>query len=768
MRALLSLTSLGLLALLAAASCGSDDGGKVAGGGVGGGSGDASSDAPAGGTGGGTILPDGSPGCPGGCDGGVCLSGACCALENVCEGVCCSAGDVCSFAACVTPGKLCIDATECDASEICDYSLGDPPPDGGATDAGQCQGGAELRTGRCLPKPPECAPGAEPKPGEAITCLPVCEYKPPVGQFNPTLKAHWIGGNIMMSPIVIQLDDDNCDGVVDERDIPEIVFSTFATNQYNNNGTLWAVSLVGGVFVEKWSVNPQTDRINPGRQLASGNIDGLPGNEIVACTEDGKVRAFRADGSSLWVSSAGGCFMPNIGDLDGDGQPEVVVESRVLDGKTGATLYTLTPANTENVVLSDMTGDGKLDIVSPTRIYKYDGTLIADTGLSGTYQAIGDFDKDGTPEVASIHKPTHMLSVWRYDASEPGNFKILRTGIDINGTAPNICPVGSSGYTTGGGPPTIADFNGDGTADVAVAGGIGYTVIDGTKILNPAIPANQTNLWLKETKDCSSSATGSSVFDFEGDGLAEAIYSDEHYLRIYRGTDGAELWKTCNTTGTLWEYPLVADVDADGKADIVVISNDYSSITCEGIKTRGLRVYGDESGNWVRTRRIWNQHAYHVTNVEEDGTIPTSEVKNWTVPRLNNFRQNVQPQGEFSAPDLIVSLLARCTSGYELVARVRNIGQASVPAGVVVGFYEEDPAAGGTQLGTGLTTKTLYAAEAEDVVLPLPNASPSVKNGTSQLFAVVDDGSPPHSWVECRTDNNKSPPASGACTTGPR
>ncbi len=516
------------------------------------------------------------------------------------------------------------------------YSLGDPAtsPDGG-TDAGadggpSCQGGASLATGKCLPKPPECATGAEPKPGEPLTCLAKCEYKPTPAAFDPKLKAHWDKGDIMMSPIVVQLDDDNCDQKVDERDIPEIVFSTFAGGKYNENGTLWVVSLVDGKLVEKWSKNPTVDPIHPGRSIAGGNIDGVAGNEVVVCTTAGKVRAYKADGSDLWTSPAAGCVMPSLGDLDGDGLPEVVVEGGVLNGATGAMKYALTPAGPGNFVLSDMDGDGKLDIVTPTRIHKgSDGTLLADSGLAGTYVAVGDFDKDGTPEVASINKPIHQLSVWRYDATATNKVKVLRTGIDINGTFANTCPAGSSGNTTGGGPPTIADFNGDQVPDVAVAGGIGYAVIDGSKVLNAAVPANQTLLWLTKTQDCSSAATGSSLFDFEGDGTPEVVYSDEQYFRIYKGTDGSVLWSTCNTTGTLVEYPLVADVDNDGGADIVVVSNAYSSIVCpkDNSKQRGLRVFGDDQGKWVRTRRVWNQHAYHVTNVDEDGTIPKNELQ---------------------------------------------------------------------------------------------------------------------------------------------
>ena len=131
-------------------------------------------------------------------------------------------------------------------------------------------------------------------------------------------------------------------------------------------------------------------------------------------------------------------------------------------------------------------------------------------------------------------------------------------------------------------------------------------------------------LWSKTTHDCSSAVTGSSVFDFNGDGKAEVIYSDEHHLWMYDGPTGTNLIpSTCNTTGTLWEYPLVADVDNNGQADIVVASNAYA-VTCpdDGSKQSGIRVFGSASGSWVRTRDIWNEHTYHITNINDDGTVP--------------------------------------------------------------------------------------------------------------------------------------------------
>jgi hypothetical protein len=772
---------------LVAASCGGNgqgSGGSSSTSSGSGGHGGASSSSGGSGQGGDLFVDAGDAGCTPGeaCgDGGLCTNGGlCCTKEKACGGVCCGDAEVCSFQQCVTPGATCVDATECPDGYYCEYALGDKP-DGGMPDGGSCKGGATLATGKCLPKPPECSPGQEPGPNDPITCLAKCEYKPPVGQFQPVLKYSWgdpkapnTQDSVMMAPVVVQLDDDTCDGVIDERDIPEIVFTTFASGKYNENGTLHAISIVDGQVVEKWSANAgATSPINPGRSIAAGNIDGVPGNEIVVCTTDGGVRAYDATGKALWVSEPGAsqadCFMPSLADLDQDGDVEVVISAKILDGKTGATVAALAPANQFNTVVSDMDGDGKLDIVTPTRIYHGDGTLLVDSGIAGSYPAVGDLDKDGIPEVVAVNKPTHQLYIWHVKPG--GGFEVVRQGIDINGNLnPNLCPAGSSGNTTGGGPPTVADFNGDGMPDVALAGGVGYAVFDGKKLMDPAVSNAQTLLWIRQTQDCSSAATGSSVFDFEGDGKAEVIYGDEVKMHVYAGPDGAVLYETCNTNGTLFEYPLVADVDNDGQADIVVVSNSYSGFTCaDGSKTTGVRIYGDAKGNWVRTRRVWNQHAYHVTNVDEDGTIPQVELPNYKQPKLDNFRQNVQPQGEFSAPDLVASISPQCGQPYGLVARVRNVGSASVPSGVYVRFYVDDPAAGGMELPGSplLTTKVLYPAEAEDLVLPLPNPPPGVLDGSKKIYAIVDDNAPPHAWHECRVDNDKSAGGSGACSGGP-
>ena len=102
------------------------------------------------------------------------------------------------------------------------------------------------------------------------------------------------------------------------------------------------------------------------------------------------------------------------------------------------------------------------------------------------------------------------------------------------------------------------------------------------------------------------------------------------------------LAKTPVGSATWAEEPVVADVDNDGHADIVVSSDFFR----QAADDTGIIVFQDVANKWKRTRRIWNQHSYHVTNVNEDATIPVTESAHWLVPGLNSFRTNAFVPGE--------------------------------------------------------------------------------------------------------------------------
>src|SRR5207342_202550 len=98
------------------------------------------------------------------------------------------------------------------------------------------------------------------------------------------------------------------------------------------------------------------------------------------------------------------------------------------------------------------------------------------------------------------------------------------------------------------------------------------------------------------------------------------------------------------------------------------------------------------------------------------------EHANWTLPWLNNFRQNVQQAGVFNAPDATVTLTVRCIDPPVLVASVRNLGEAILPAGVLVGFYAQTGATE-TMLGMASTTSPLFPGGVQDLVLTTPSGT---------------------------------------------
>jgi len=711
----------------------------------------------------GTMCPPGSP-C--GASGICSTAGTCCEpAASVCGAVCCAGAQICYAGACVTPGKACRSSDDCAEGETCDPSLGG---DAGAPPA--CGDAAPSTLGRCLPRPPVCPDGDA--GADTGPCTEKCEYRPPAATFDPVVEWSWpfsdtpaAGYNQVMSAAVVgPLTDDNCDGKFDGRDVPAIVFNTYAGAAYGSDGILRAVT---GKGKRLWDATDAGARTVGGASIAIGELDPTsPGPEIATCSTDQKLIVFSAAGKVLWkstdpkiVCNYGG---PQLGDIDGDGTPEILVRYTVVDSKTHGVIFqgrtsTFAYPTMDYSTFADVDMDGDLDVVGGNVVYRndgggkfstlWDGSKFA-TAMPDGYVAIADLDMNGEPDLVVVHSLEQTLHTIRAVRAKDGT--TLWGPFDTN-------PSGETLH--GGGPPTIADFDGDGKPDVAMAGGYSYNVYDG---------ATGKLKWRTITTDRSSRVTGSSVFDFDGDGKAEAVYADERNLHIYEGPTGKELLTLCNPSGTLWEYPLVADVDGDDQAEIVVVANDMwwgcSGAKGPGTGPTGLRVIGSKSGAWVRTRRIWNEHTYHVTNVNDDGTIPAKEELNWKNKKLNNFRQNVQPRGVFDAPNAIVELEGSCSTPPTLRARVRNVGIATLPPGVVVGFYEGDPAGSSTKIGSATTTAAILPGGSESVELKWDPAPSGYFVGTVGVFAKVADTGTPESVHQCKTSDDTSKVFKNKCT----
>ena len=273
----------------------------------------------------------------------------------------------------------------------------------------------------------------------------------------------------------------------------------------------------------------------------------------------------------------------------------------------------------------------------------------------------------------------------------------------------------------------------------------------------PAECASPNILWTVPNQDCSSRATGSSVFDFEGDGAAEVVYADETSFRIFDGRTGAVLYDDpSHSSNTRMEMPLVVDVDNDGKSEVVIPEPNTSSGSLGGIE-----IWEDADNNWVRTRRVWNQHTYHVTNITEDGQVPRSEPVNWSSTRLNNFRQNVQPDGLFDAPDLVIVEieLDECiltTGTLRIAVTIENRGALGVAPGVPVFVRGNILPSGPTEdVGTMLTTMRLLPGQRERLIFTwVPTGGFTFTNFTVEAIADDDGTGSGGVYNECDEDNN--------------
>jgi hypothetical protein len=179
----------------------------------------------------------------------------------------------------------------------------------------------------------------------------------------------------------------------------------------------------------------------------------------------------------------------------------------------------------------------------------------------------------------------------------------------------------------------------------------------------------------------------------------------------------------------------------------------------------GFRVLRDARDGWAASRPIWNQHAYAVTHVADDGAVPrTSEwAPNHTDPTLNNFRMNAQGSLELrGAADLTVAVASAsdlCTLGTGVItlrARVCNRGTNPVSDGARVVFHEGDestPIACETTLPRNLAPSVCTEVSCDWT----PPAG--VVDGRGVTVIVDPDGD----VFECRDGNNRGVVPGAAC-----
>jgi hypothetical protein len=434
-----------------------------------------------------------------------------------------------------------------------------------------------------------------------------------------------------------------------------------------------------------------------------------------------------------------------VGDIDADGAAEIVSGNVILNHQAGRKAF-LSPAPVSPDISVDMTSTTTLADLVPTspgleiiangsQVYSASGARLWAGSCLG-YSAVADLEADGSPELICVGTPEGsprvgglvLGSVYVYESDGA-----LRWSVAV----PNDPAITANNH---GGPPNIGNFTGDSDFEIGLAGGEYYFVLDKDGSL----------VWFRPTKDHSSNKTGSTIFDFNGDGLVEVIYNDEDKLRIYDGRDGAILWETANPSGTLFEYPVVANIDEDPSVEIVV-SAPGSSGTSADLTIGGVKAFDDPTNLWVGSRKLWNQYSYYPELVT-DSLRPPAAGAALPFPR-SGFRMNTQ--GALRSGDRIllpdVSLIwpqFLDDSADSITLFVRNSGEAPIPDGVPVRIFGQD----GPLLGEASTKSAIAAGSGEAVKIPIPSDFPA--GGLITVHTnLKSDGSP--FSRECVDVNNR-------------
>jgi len=518
--------------------------------------------------------------------------------------------------------------------------------------------------------------------------------------------------NSYAQPVIGNLDDDNGDGTIDEDDNADVVVNVFGTTGY-------IVALDGATGAEKWSYRGSST--TAGVIIADIDSDGAP--DVVGYDGSARPIALNGDGSLKWTASRSPSStsypLVTVADLDEDGTPEIIADDLVLDGPSGSVLFSLN-ANASNPYriagVADIDLDGDQEIMMTGTVYDSDGTELWSTGEVGTYgfwPIIINADSDDEAEIGFVGQ---NWTLWDTDGT-----KIYSE---------------SYGTTAHPGPPCAGDFDGDGTAEVAWAAYQTLVMyeLDGTAVWS--VPINDT-----------SGLAGCSGYDVNNDGALEILYADQDSFSILDGATGGTQYANLNhRSGTVFEYPSVADLDSDGHSEIVIASN-------YGATWGALVAFENDGTGWPAAGTSWGLHDFAITNIGEDSSVPRNPEAYWD--KYNVYRARVAADDPSSA-DLTATItdicLLDCTYGPVAVGvQVSNEGGLDVDAGATVALYAND-STGRRLIGTKTLPAVPMGMRIDGVTFDVAVAD----IGHYGFIAVVDDDGTGNGDIsECNEDNNE-------------
>lgn len=458
-------------------------------------------------------------------------------------------------------------------------------------------------------------------------------------------------------------------GQIDSDPQSEIIFSAFNKNVYGSfkSGPAVLRALDGKTGATQFTVGPAS--LGPdGLTIAPigattpvlADLDGDGKKEIVYINSDKKsLIALNGDGSFRWkkqiVPAASDLFifsMLGVSDVNHNGKAEILFGQTVIEENTSnvpGVLFSLYYSNTPNEGIS-RTMAASLNPNNPNDISIIDPNFGVSNSL-GQLQYLFPSNFKGALAVGDIDPDVPGVEI----VSVGNGYVGILNGITGQLIREKNLPLGATpGRETngdlkvGGGAPTIGSFDGN-PAHVEIAFAIRNKLVIYDKDLN---------LVSEYTTQDDSSVTGITSFDFNGDGKPEIIYADEEYLRIFELDQNRQLQvvqKIVNPSLSAFEYPVVADVNDDGSAELVVVSNfmyntalsfyndpGEASDKALGASTTGVRVFTSAQAQaWMPADATWNQYDFNASMLNSNGVLQSKTDTTGSLSkifRINTYR----------------------------------------------------------------------------------------------------------------------------------